>query len=169
MFLISEAENKGFPCSDLFSNAFNSINADMQHITDKLGEIMNKLDTEVLKLHAERFAAESEEVKEEKTLEELMTDDNQGVTGALKDPDSVQKIDVEDGDDAQSANPFPDAPVESDLTSRSSNCNDLKGNKEELTPSREGINNQSCFSSNSTKEEAEKGKKEKNSKWVTVG
>lgn len=99
-------------------------------------------------------------------MEELTNEDShQDAAVALTD-DSGQKMDVEDGDDGHSAKPFPDAPKESDLTSCSSDCNDL-----ELAQSREEINNQSGFSPHSVEEGAEKveGKQEKNRKLVIVG
>lgn len=99
-----------------------------------------------------------------KALEELTNEDShQSTAVALKD-DSGQKMDVEDGDDGYNAKPFPDAPKESDLTSRSSDCNDL-----ELAQSREEINDQSGFSPHSVEEGAEKVKQEKNRKLVIVG
>lgn len=165
---VSGVEKKA--CSDLFSNSFVSIHADIQHIADKLGMIINKLDAEFLKLQADGAATEPETLKEVNTSEDLTTEDSyQNTTAALKD-DSGQRMDVADGGDGHSAKLFPDLQNESHPTSRSSDCNDLKGNEEELVQSSEEINSQS-FSPHSVEEGAErvKGNKEKNSRWVIVG
>lgn len=138
----------------------------MQHITDKLDVIIGKLDAELLKLQVEGAATQPEEEKEVKTSEELTNEDShRNTTVALKD-NSGHKMDVQDGDDRHKAKPCPDAQNESDLSSRSSDCNDL-----ELAQSTEEINNQSSFSPHSVEEGAEKDKdkQEKNSKWVIVG
>lgn len=147
------------------------MHTDIQHIADKLGAIKSKLDAEFLKLQSEGAATEPEEQKEVKASEELTNEDShQNTTVALID-DSGQNMDVEDGDEGHSARPFSDAHKESDLTSCSSDCYDLKRNEEDLAPSREEIHNQGCFSPHSEEEAAGKveGKREKNAKWVIVG
>lgn len=156
--------------SDLFNNAFLSIYTDIQHITDKLCMIISKLDAEYLKLHADGAATEAKKVKEVNTREGLSTEDSdQNTTVVLKD-DSGQKMDVADQGDGHSTKLFPDVQNESHLISCSSDCNDLKGNEEEIVQSIEEMSSQS-FSPHSVEEGAERveGKEEKCSKWVIVG
>lgn len=156
--------------SDVFNNAFVSIHTDIQHIADKLGVIINKLDAEFLKLQADIAGTQSEKVEEANTSEGSTTEDqNQNTTVSLKDY-SGQEMDVADGGDGHSTKLFPDVRNESNFAFRSSDCNHLKGNEEELVQSREETNSQS-LSPHSVEGGAARveGEEEKNCKWVIVG
>lgn len=163
-YCLSDLENKCFPCSDSVSNAFISIQVDIQHITEKLSTIISKLDAEILKLHAEGTTTKPQEIKD------VNKDENkhQNISVPLE-VDSGQKVD--DEDDGNSKMPSSDAQQESDLRSCSSDCNDLRGKEEELVSGSQESSSEGCFSQDSMEERGEKveGKSETNSKWITVG
>lgn len=163
MFSLSD---KCSPHSDSVSNAFISIQADIQHITEKLSTIISKLDAEILKLHAEGTSIGPQEMKDANKDEK-----NHLNASVPLEVDSGLKVDDEDGYDGNSTMPSSDAQQESDLISCSSDCNALRGKEEELMSRCQESSIESCFSKDSMEEGGEKvkGKNETTSKWITVG
>lgn len=154
------------PHADSVSDAFISIQVDVQHITEKLSTIISKLDAEIIKLHAEGTSIGSQEMKDANKDEK-----NHLNVGVPLEVDSGPKVDDEVGDDGNGTMPSSDAQQESDLRSCSSDCDDLRGKEEELVSRRQESSTESCFSKDSVEEGGEKveGKTETISKWITVG
>ncbi|KAM9718091.1 death domain-containing protein 1 [Menidia menidia] len=173
------------PKSDHLSDIFHSVEEDMEHILDKLQQIITELDLAVLQLSSDRASANvAEALPESKGTDSSVSSQASKPEGTGNNPVEIPPgCEPEAEDDQPHMRPSSGSEKEPETGLRISDCNKVEENREQLQVERpvfhfpeKPVHSQANKQEETQKETEEKReednfikKEEKKEEWVTVG